>query len=140
MTFSFETTAYVKDGTLLIRNRKQLELEALNSGLNEFDVVIKKKTKNRSVLQNRWWWACMTILGAELGYRKHEIHEICKFRFLKAEMVNEKTGEVFEYLKSTSDLTTTEFSTLIETVIQWADETFKVKLPMPNDQLDLVLA
>lgn len=137
MSFKFETTAYFKDGKLLIRNRSQLESEALNSGLNEFDVVIQKKSKHRSAEQNRWYWSCVTILANELGYSKEEMHEILKFKFLKAELADTKTGEVFEYLKSSANLTTVEFSTFMESLIQWSAETFNVVLPMPNEQIGI---
>lgn len=138
MKFSFETTAYIKDGALMVRNRKEMEREAVASGLNEFEVVLKKKTKSRSIQQNRWWWLCMSIMGEQLGYRREEMHEICKFKFLKRELIDTKSGEVFEYLKSTTELSTTEFSELIESVIQWSAEQFKIVLPMPNEQLTLI--
>jgi len=137
MKFTFETTAYIKDGNLMVRNRTQMEREALASGLTEFEVVLKKKTRSRSLQQNRWWWLCMSILGEQLGYRREEMHEVCKMKFLKRELVDTKSGEVFEYLKSTTELTTTEFSELIESVIQWSAEQFQIVLPMPGEQLTI---
>ena len=80
----------------------------------------------------------MTIMAEHLGYQKEEMHEICKYRFLKRELVNENTGEVYEYLKSTTDLTTVEFSELIEVVIQWSAESFSIILPMPGEQLSMI--
>lgn len=133
-----EATGYVKDGKVFFRNQNQIYKDIIQSGWNEFEVTICKKSKHRSSQQNRWWWACVTVLSNELGYTKDQMHEICKYKFLKRELVDEKTGEVFEYLKSTTELTTTEFSTLIESLIQWSNETFNCKLPMPNEQLELL--
>lgn len=132
-----ETTAYIKDGKLWLRNRAQVEGEALASGINEFEVVIQKRKKHRSVEQNRWYWACVTIIANELGYRKDEMHEIIKFKFLKSERVDEKSGEVFEYLRSSADLSTTEFSVFMDNLIQWSSETFNIKLPLPNEQTEM---
>jgi len=133
-----ETTGYTKDGNVFFRNQKQISKDILQSGWSEFEVTICKKSKHRSVSQNRWYWQCVTILANELGYSKDQMHEICKFKFLKHELVDEKTGEVFEYLKSTTELTTTEFSTLIESLIQWSAETFNCVLPYPNEQTTLL--
>jgi hypothetical protein len=133
-----EFTGYTKDGNVFFRNQKQVSKDILQSGWTEFEVTIEKKSKHRSTQQNRWWWSCITILSNHLGYSKDQMHEICKYKFLKRELVDEKTGEVFEYLKSTTDLTTTEFSVLIESLIQWSAETFNCVLPYPNEQITLL--
>lgn len=139
MKFEYTTTAYYNSiGLLCIRNSEQLKAECKKTDLKEFEVVFKSKSKHRSTQQNRWWWACINILSNELGYSKDQMHEICKYKFLKHELVDEKTGEVFEYLKSTTELTTTEFSTLIESLIQWSAETFNCVLPYPNEQTTLL--
>ena len=136
-----ETTAYFKDGKppLLIRNRKQIEQDALNSGLKEFEVIIRKKKKNRSLEQNRWLWACMTLLSEHTGYTKDEMLSIVKFKFLKATKADEDSGEVFEYLKGTSELSTTEFSVFMDDLIKWSAESLQVVLPIPNEQTKLEL-
>lgn len=135
----FETSAYVSDGKLFFRNKGKLEQEIIASGLKEFDVTIEKKKKHRSAEQNKWYWACVTIIANELGYQKDEMHEIIKFKFLKGEKVDEKSGEVFEYLRSSADLSTTEFSVFMENLIQWAIQTFNITLPMPNTQQEFKL-
>lgn len=133
-----ETTGYLKDGHVKFRNLDRFKEELLKSGWTEFEVTICKKSKHRSTQQNRWWWSCINILSNHLGYSKDTMHEICKYKFLKRELVDEKTGEVFEYLKSTTELTTTEFSVLIESFIQWSAETFNCVLPYPNEQITLL--
>lgn len=133
-----ETTGYIQDGKVKFRNVERLTTDILVVGWNEFDVTIQKKSKHRSTQQNRWWWSCVTVLSNHLGYSKDQMHEICKYKFLKREFVDEKTGEVFEYLKSTTELTTTEFSVLIESLIQWSAEKFNCVLPYPNEQITLL--
>ena len=129
-----ETTAYVKDGKLLFRNRAFVEGYCIQSGLTEFEVTIEKKKKHRSIQQNRWYWAAIKIMADHTGYTSNEMHEVCKLKFLKVELVNEKTGEVFEYVRSTTDLTTTEFSNYMDEIRLFAAETFSLEIPLPNEQ------
>ena len=79
----------------------------------------------------------MTILSTELGYSKDEIHEICKFKFLKREVVDENTGLVLEYLGSTADLNKSEFADMTSDLIRWAAENFNIVLPLPGEQTEL---
>jgi hypothetical protein len=102
MKFTFDTTAYLKDDVLFVRNRMLLQSECAKSGVNEFDVIVKAKSKNRSTQQNRYYWMLVTIIANELGYSREEMHSIIGYKFLKREKVDEKTGEVFEYIESTT--------------------------------------
>lgn len=133
-----ETTAYVKDGILFFRNKAFIEGYCIKSGVTEFDVTIENKKKHRSVQQNRWYWAAIKILADHTGYTSNEMHEVCKLKFLKVELVNEKTGEVLEYVKSTTDLSTTEFSVYMDELRLWAAENFSLEIPLPNEQLTII--
>lgn len=125
------------DGVLTLRNRKQLKEDLKEfKGVN-VTVTIAKTKKNRSLEQNKWLWACMTLLAEHTGYSKDEMLAIVKYKFLKATKADEKTGEVFEYLKGTSELTTTEFSTFMQELIQWSAESLQVVLPIPNEQMQM---
>lgn len=102
------------------------------------EIRIEKLKSKRSLQQNRLWWLYMGILSKELGYTKDEIHEICKFKFLKLEKVDEATGEVFPYLGSTAKLNKSDFSDLVSELIRWASETFNIILPLPGEQTELI--
>ena len=101
----------------------------------DVEIDIHKRSK-RSNQMNRLLWAYHTILSHHLGYSKEEIHEIVKMKFLKREIINEKTGEVLEYLKSTAELTKSEFAELIEQYRQWSSQIFDCYLPEPLEQLN----
>jgi len=133
-----EFTGYTKDGQVFFRNQKNISKEILESGWKEFNVTIEKKKKNRSLEQNKWLWACMTLLAEHTGYTKDEMLAIVKYKFLKATKADENTGEVFEYLKGTSELTTTEFSVFMDDLIKWSASSLQVVLPMPSEQLNLI--
>lgn len=127
----------VENGVLKLRNRKQLSEELKQFEGKDLEITFERKRSKRSDNQNRYWWFCMEILGKELGYRKDEMHEICKFMFLKAEKVDEKTGEIFQYLRSSTELTKIEFADMTSNLIQWAAEHGTV-LPLPNEQLTII--
>lgn len=133
MKIYINKTNGVSQGNLSEIHRAILSHDSLN-----LEVIVQRRKKTRTSPQNRYWWACMTILSNDMGYRKNEIHEICKFKFLKREMVDEGSGEVFEYLASTSDLSTVEFCELVEEMIDWA-LTFNIVLPRPDEQQSIDL-
>jgi len=78
------------------------------------------------------------LLAEHTGYSKDEMLAIVKFKFLKASKADETTGEVYEYLKGTSELTTTEFSVFMDDLIKWSAESLNVVLPIPNEQLSIL--
>jgi phage pi2 protein 07 len=126
----------VKDGQLFIGKRKDFDEAIKRFEGREVEVIVQKKRFIRSVQQNRLWWLYMDILHKKLGYSKEEVHELCKFRFLKREKVIESTGEVMEYLESTTRLTRTQFAETIDKLVQWAAE-MNIVMPLPNEQLKI---
>lgn len=101
-------------------------------------LTIGRLKSTRSNAQNKYWWTLMNILSKELGYTKDEIHEICKYKFLKLEKVDPASGEIFEYLGSTTKLNKTEFADMVNELIRWSAETFDIVLPLPNEQTELL--
>lgn len=136
--FEFSTTAYWKENVFTVRNRMVMQDECRKSGLKEFEVVIKSKKKDRSTHQNRYYWLCVSIVAGELGYSKDEMHSIIGYKFLKRERVNETTGEVFEYIESTTKLTTVEFIEFMDSFRLWSAEALNISLPLPNEQFELL--
>lgn len=100
-------------------------------------ISAEKFRSKRSDQQNRWYWACVTILSKEIGYRKDELHEIIKFKMLRKSKVDPSTGECFEYIGESSSLNKTEFGEFVDGLIQWAAEVFNVILPYPETQLTI---
>lgn len=76
-----------------------------------------------------------------VGYNEvrndEQAKEIMKAMFLKTRVVNEQTGEVIEYTKKTSDLTTLEMSALFDEVIRFAAENMNYGIAYPNEQLEV---
>lgn len=128
----------VNDGRLQSNVSKSIALELKQFEGKRVEINIQKLKSTRSCQQNKYWWCIVSILSKEIGYTKDELHEILKFKFLKKEKVDEKTGEIFEYVGSTAKLSKTEFAEIVDGLIQWSSETFGVSLPIPNEQTELL--
>ena len=46
------------------------------------EVIIRPYKKDRSLLQNAYYWVILTIIGKDLGYTKNELHRLYKGQFL----------------------------------------------------------
>jgi hypothetical protein len=67
-------------------------------------------------------------------------HDLIKLKFLKEVLfVNEETGEVIERIKSTTELSTSQFMDLLAEINNFTFEYFGVSLPSPTDDLTLKL-
>ena len=55
-------------------------------------VEIRPHRKNRSEQQNRYYWAIITIIAADLGLTKDEMHDEYKERFLLPIFVRDDAG------------------------------------------------
>lgn len=133
-----ELTYYAKiapDGTLqgLPKNKFLKEIRQMFSG-EQVEITVHKKKKFRSVQENRYYWLIITMLCDQTGYTKMEMHEILKKEFLLATKVNEETGRIYEYVRSTTELSTTEFEDYMEDVRRFGSEEFGIYLPEPNEQ------
>lgn len=125
-----------EEGKLQKNVSEKIALELKEFSGKRVEITIEKLKSTRSSRQNRLWWLYMTILSKEIGYTKDEMHEICKFKFLKREKIDEKTGEVFEYIGKSSKLTKSEFADMTTDLIRWASENFDIILPLPGEQME----
>ena len=126
-----------ESGIMKIRDRKGFDKYVSLFRGKDVEILVRRKKSRRSVEQNALWWVYMTILSKDIGYTKDEIHEICKFKFLQKEKVDEKTGEIFKYLGSTAKLSKVEFMDLVAELQQWSVETFGIVLPSPDEQIKI---
>jgi hypothetical protein len=108
-------------------NLTKQNLPNLIQKINELDfskrwkIVFYEQTEKRSNEQNeRLWGYLYPNIGRHFGYNSSDIHNICKYKFLKTEVVVE--NEVIPVLKSTTKLNVKEFTEYMENVEQWAIE------------------
>jgi hypothetical protein len=126
----------VENKKLVINNK------ALNEFIRSLDgkyvtLTVKQTVSKRSTRQNRLWWLYMQMMATEIGYTTEEMHEIAKMKLCKRTKVDERTGEQFEYLKSTTKYNKTEFAELVNQLQIWAADGLGVVLPNPSEQLEI---
>lgn len=129
----------VTNGKLSKASSKEIAADLINFEGKKVEITLSKAGSKRSLMQNALYWVYVTILASEIGYTKNEMHEIIKFKFLKREKVNEKTGEVMQYLDSTTKLTKSDFADFIADLQRWAVESLNVLLPEPGKQIELMM-
>ena len=135
----------VTDKGLHIYNRSAFDQDIKLFHSKEVTIKIERKKKSRSIDQNAFLHGVVIPMAREafleVGYR-YSIDETktdLKRMFAVYEKVNEQTGELREYIKATSEMTTTEMMDFIAQVQQWAAEFAGVVIPDPKEQLTFEL-
>lgn len=129
----------IEDGILKISNRKAFIKEISLLQCKEVEICIRKKKKYRSFLQNRYYWglvipvvrASLHDVGVEFG--NQTTHEMLKLRFLKEDL-HVRDGEFISRIKSTKELSTSEFMDYIAQIQRWASEFLGCVIPDPGEQ------
>lgn len=140
---SIDIRTSIKDGKIS-RNRN-LFISAIQSFDNkEVIITIRKATKKRSNPQNNFYHGVVIPIMQnclkDAGYlmNNEQVHELLKLRFLKETIfVNEETGECVERIKSTTELSTTDFMSYIQHIQQFALEYFNTTIPDPSSETTL---
>ena len=104
-----------------------------------YDLNTKAKAK-RSLSQNALYWVWMTILGADIGHTKEEMHYVFKRQFLKDKMPVMARDEFIDYLimldykeVSTTKLVVGEMKEYLDNVFNQAAE-ININLPVSLEQ------
>lgn len=118
----------------LSRIKLKKEVTSFFSG-QSIEIIIRRKKKHRSVQQNRYYWLIVTMMAEHTGFTKDEMHSILRYKFLKSERVNDNTGIVYEYVKSTTELSTIEYEEYLEHVRSFGVDELDLRIPMPNEQI-----
>jgi len=134
-----EITTSVVNGKFT-RNRT-IVLQAINS-FNNSDVVLTfdKPKRKRSNQQNAYYWSLLVPLmqrGAKDMWGEvwsiDKAHKHLSNRFLFHESVNQKTGEITQTYKSTTENTTTEWEIYMTQIRIYLLEDFDINAPEPNE-------
>ena len=141
---SVYTTARIESGKLKIayRDRFTEAIKALPDG--RYKLTLEKVYNKRSLPQNSFLHGVVipeVRLGMiEAGYSPAEcstesVKDFLKFRFAKKEIINVQTGEVFETIEHTSEMSTARLNEFIEEIRVFAAEYLNHEIPEPNEQL-----
>jgi hypothetical protein len=93
-------------------------LDALDLTATIWHVTARPKKSKRSTEQNSRYWKLITDFGKHLGYAPDEMHDICRFKFLRNAI--EIEGERLPLLKTTTKLTTGEMADYQNMIERWA--------------------
>jgi len=141
----YEIISEVKNGTLT-RNTNLIKDAIQTFEGKQIVIKIEKAKKKRSTQQNRFYYGviipivqnCLKDAGHILT--NESTHDLIKLKFLKETLfVNQDTGEVIERIKSTTELSTSQFMDLLAEINNFIFEYFGVSLPSPNEDLTLKL-
>lgn len=132
------------NGGNLKRNRN-LIIDAIKS-FEGADVLItlENPKKKRSNPQNAFYYGVVIpivqncLRNAGYVMTNEATHDLIKLKFLKEVILtNEDTGEVIERVKSTTELSTSQFMDFVAEIRQFTNEYFGVDIPEPNENLTL---
>jgi len=127
-----------------IQNPKAVKtlFEALKDGKYKVEI---SPLNTRSLNQNSYYWMMLTeyVQPAlyDIGWSdiktKEAAHEFVAGLFLKRKIINEQTWEETQRVKSTTELSKTEFNEYLEDIWKWAAEYLSITIPAPNEQFTL---
>jgi hypothetical protein len=131
------------DGALRLHKRKEFDNLLKDFKGSDVLITVSKKFKRRSVNQNSYYWGVVvTEIRDRLNELGHNVtldltHEMLKARFNVQESVNESTGEVFSFPKSTTEMNTEAFCEYIDKIIIFAKQSLDIDILYPNEQGEL---
>lgn len=121
----------LEEGKVLNFNKRAFLRETAHLN-GEYEWVLRKFKKKRSLEQNNTQWLYFTKIADYTGDTPQKIHSLLSFKFLKVEEPNKITGEIEERIKGTSELDTIEHNHFMENVRDWAKHFLNMELPLPN--------
>jgi hypothetical protein len=89
------------------------------------------KSRKKSLQQMKYYWGVMIpVLGEYFGYEKDEMHQALCQEFLLVKIPGKPP-----YVMGTGcdKWTTEEWEEYCEKVRRWADQKFRVRIPLPNE-------
>lgn len=99
------------------------------------DVTVKRHRRRRSDDQNKWWWGvAVPLIAHELGYDKHEHEDVHYALVAKCFGVkfDPRLNQEIPNVRS-SQLTTVQFSELMEWAVRWAAQEYGIVVPLPRE-------
>lgn len=135
----------VKDGAIELPGKRFREEVARAFDGKPIEVIVRRKKKNRSPEQNRYYWGLvLNILAAQFRIWSPDVavdcsivHEWCKDRFLPMvqdweDITLDVPDGKWESRRTTTRLSTVQFMDYIALIQQWAAE-YGLYIPDPEE-------
>lgn len=125
----------VKNGKLSKQAKDVLVSQIMKCEGGRIMITCQKFSSKRSLPQNSYQHLLYTILRDGLNdfgneFTMEDVKQLCKYKFLLIDVINEETGEVIgKRIKGTSELTKSETMDYLDAIIRWAQDDFNIKLP-----------
>jgi hypothetical protein len=132
---TYQTLGTITGGELHVHDRQSFEraMRRFEAGTVTVTIETTGETAVRSLQANRFQWKIFSLIAAESGHTKEDIHDWMATMFLThtIDVVDKATGEVraIEVTRGTSKLRPAEHAEFMERVILWAQEFFKMEIP-----------
>jgi hypothetical protein len=97
-----------------------------------YEIKVSKIEKKRSLDQNRLYWLYLTCISQETGNDKNDLHEFFKRKYCFWNEIN-MFNESLITIKSTTTLTTKQFTEYLEKIVIFASQELGITLPNPDD-------
>lgn len=117
----------VKDSKATMNADIRNHIKNLKDG--EYILTIKKRYNGRTLQQNAYYWACMTVIGHETEMEPRRVHDGFKAMFLMDYSTKIPSPG------STKDLSTMTFSEYFDKIKLYCAEELGIMLPEANDNL-----
>jgi len=142
---AYKVIEVAEDGTFTIPASFVMQIKTYFPK-TKIELVARKLRSRRSLHQNSFLHLLIGIFSVELInltgdriYTPEIVKEMLKLKFLKTDIVDEKTGEVKgQYIKCTHELKISEMADFISKIMEYALNEFGIKLPSANEQLRLI--
>lgn len=95
--------------------------------------------RRRSDRQNAFYWPCFVhefgkyMRDQGESFTDNDAHEFFKMKFLTREIIDETSGEVISFTRSTTDLDTSEFNEYLDKCAAWLWHSLNITVPDPAD-------
>lgn len=131
MSSQLTLTIPVENGKLKPSEQQHFAMESFLHRRDGKAVTVKFSvpTNTRTLSQNSLYWKILSVIGRETGNEAEDLHQIFKDRFLPRRFVRLGEKEI-ELRKTTTELTTGEFSELIEKIRVFCGSELGINLPL----------
>lgn len=133
---SFVFTGALRKGVVTPQNPRYVRGSLALYDDCDIRVVVERRKRSRSKEQNNYYWGVvLPEIALHTGHSAEELHEIFKTRYL-AKKVLWRGGEM-KIPKSTSELSTNEFTEFLQCVILEAKE-LGLTIPEPDKEGQII--
>lgn len=105
----------VKGSKLYFDNRNNFDLYVGTLEAQKVEVIVKKVKKNRSLKSNNYYWTFISLIEAETGNSKEDLHNYFKNKYL-SHRTGYLNGKEIMLPPTTTNLTTVEMSEYIQKI------------------------